>query len=132
MVSVPKESEGGFDLASNEEEKDIVKKDIIIYQCLEDNLVSSRVGDERVVENDVLEKVLDDWEDLPSTPKNALMVSRSLDFEHEREFSLSQKPRKKYVREPSLASLVETRRSCKLNVGIVARRCRKTKKQTRE
>ena len=41
-------------MASNEEVKDRVKKDIIIYQGPEENLVSSRVGDERVVENDVL------------------------------------------------------------------------------
>ena len=112
-IRVPVKSDGGLLLASNEEVKDRVKKYIIIYQGPEDNLVSSRVGDERVVENDVLEMDPDEWEDLPSTPKNALIVSRSLDIKLEREVSLSPKPRKKYIREPSMASLVETRSSCK-------------------
>ena len=131
-IRVLGESDGGLLLASNKVVKDRVKKDIIIYQGLEENLVSSRVRDERVVENDVLEKVLDDWEELPSTPKNALMASRSLEFEQEREVSLSPKNRKKYVREPSLASPVETRSSCKPNVGTMAKRGRRTEKKTRE
>ena len=79
-----------------------------------------------------MEKALDQWEELPSTPKNTLMAPRLLDIDMEREVSLSPKPRKKYVREPSLASSVETRSSCKLDVGIVARRGRITEKQTRE
>ena len=131
MISAP-QVVGGLDLAPIEEKKDRAKRDIIIYQGPEENLVSSRVGVVREMENEVLEKILDQWEDLPSTPKNAFKVSRSLDIDMEREVSLSPNPRKKYVREPSLASPVETRRSCKPYVGIVARRGRRTKKQSKE
>ena len=132
-VSVPEESKGGLFLASKEEGKDREKKDIIIYQGIEDNLVSSRVGDERVLENDVMEmENLDEWEDLPSTPKNSLIVSRSLDIELEREVSLSPKAKKKYVREPSMASPVETRSSNKLDVGTMARRGRRSENKARE
>ena len=79
-----------------------------------------------------MEMDLDEWEDLPSTPKNDLIVSRSLDIDLEREVSLSPKPRKKYVREPSLASSMETGSSYKLDVGTVARRGRRIEKQSRE
>ena len=118
---------------SKEEGRDRENKDIIIYQGLEDNLVSSRVGVERVLENDVMEmENPDEWEDLSSPPNNSLIVSRSLDFELEREVSLSPKPKKKNVREPSMASPMETRSSCKPDVGTVARRGRRTEKQARE
>ena len=60
------------------------------------------------------------------------MATRSLDIDLEREISLSPKPRKKYVTEPLVASLVETRSSYKPDVGIVARRGRRIEKQSRE
>ena len=50
----------------------------------------------------------------------------------EREASLSPKPKKKSYREPSMASLVETRSSCKSDMGPQSRRGRRSKKQSRE
>ena len=58
MISAP-QVVGGLDLAPIEEKKDRAKRDIIIYQGPEENLVSSRVGVVREMENEVLEKVLD-------------------------------------------------------------------------
>ena len=101
---------------------------MIIYQGPEENLISSSIGIERANKNEGLEKALDQWEELPSTQKNALMDPRLLDIDMEREVSLSPKPRKKYVREPSLASPVETRSNCKPDVTIVAKRGRRTEK----
>ena len=49
-------------------------------------------------------------------------------IELERKVSLPPKPKKKYVREPSMASPVETTSSCKLDVGTMARRGRRTEK----
>ena len=68
----------------------------------------------------------------PKTPRKDLAVSRSLEREMEREASLSPKPKKKSYREPSMASPVETRSSCKPDVGPQSRRGRRSKKQTRE
>ena len=65
-------------------------------------------------------------------PKKSLIFSRSLDIELEREVSISPKPKKKNVREPSMASPVETRSSCKPDVGTVARRGRRSEKKARE
>ena len=134
-ISVLEESKRGLSFASKEEGKDKVKKDIIIYQGPKDNLVSLRVGDARVLENDEIEmenleerEDLEEWEDFLWP----LIVSMSLDSELKREVSLSAKPKKKNVREPSMASPVETRNSCKLDVGIVARRGRRLERQTRE
>ena len=88
-----------------------------------------------------LDSILDDdsgkenqveWEEIPMTPRKALTISHSLDIELEREASLSPKPKKRNVREPYMASLVETRSSSKPDVGIVTRRGRKSKKQAKE
>ncbi len=83
-------------------------------------------------EKEVLVRVLDDWEVPPRTPKKAQIVSRSLETILKREAFLSLKPRKKNLREPSLASPVETRSSYKLDVGTKARKGLRIEKQTRE
>ena len=66
------------------------------------------------------------------TPKKDLSVFSSLEGEMEREASLSPKPKKKNNREPSITSPVETRSSCKLDVGPQPRRGRRSEKQSRE
>ena len=50
----------------------------------------------------------------------------------EREASMSPKPKKKSNREPSMVSLVETRSSCKSDVGPQSRRGKRSEKQSGE
>ena len=69
---------------------------------------------------------------IPKTPRKDLAIFQSLEGEMEREASLSPKPKKKSYREPSMASPVETRISCKLDAGPQSRRGRRSEKQTRE
>ncbi len=131
MLSSPL-SLGRLDLASIEVEKDRVNRDIIIYQDPEENIVSCIAGRTSIGKLDVLVKELDQWEDLLTNLNISLKASRSLNFGMESEFLLSPKPRKKNVREPSLDSLVETRSSCKSNVGSTAKRGKKSEKEARE
>ncbi len=89
---------GRLDLASIEVDKDRVNRDIIIYQDLEENLVSSIVGGTSSSKLDVFVKELDQWEDLPTNPKITLKASRLLNFGMESEFIQSPKPKNKNVR----------------------------------
>ena len=74
-------SEGEHDLGSIEVEKERENREIIIFQDLEENLVSANDGATRANKKDDLVKDLDQREDLLSTPKNGHKASRSLNFE---------------------------------------------------
>ena len=65
-------------------------------------------------------------------PKKGQSVSQSLEGDMEREAYGSPKSKKKRNREPSMASPVETRSSCKLDVGPQSKRGRRIEKQSRE
>ena len=68
----------------------------------------------------------------PKKEKESQSVSRSLDGEMDREASMSPKPKKKSIREPSMASPVETRSNYKSYVGTQSKRDRRFEKQSRE
>lgn len=95
--------------------------------------MSSRVGavDDVEKENDILQRE-SVWENPPRTPKRALLFSSSLVMVQNRYFSVSPKPKKKSSRIPSVASLAETRSSCKSDVGSVTKRGRRPEKQFKE
>ena len=112
LVFFPTDSKREVSMVSKEDVKDGGMKDIIIYQGPKQNIFFSRIGDVRVLETIEIEKENHvEQEDFPSTPRKVLTVSWSLAIELEREASISPKPKKRNIREPSMALPVETRRS---------------------
>ena len=125
-------SKGEHDLRSTEEEKERENKEIIIFQDPTENLVSASDGATRTDRKDDLVKDLDQREDLLSTRKTGHKASRSLKFDKKGEASLSPKPRKKQIRASSLASPMETRSSCKSDVGSMTKIGRKLERESGE